>query len=397
MAGLSVRPLRLASSRFPSATHNYFICTLTRRHFLHLLHTRPSAQRVQPPCIGVRRETVPARPFTTTLATMAPTLTQMFPPKPSFTEKNLPDLGGKVYIVTGANTGVGKELSRMLYSKNARVYIMARSQAKAEEAIVDIKRAEPKSRGALAFIPLDLSDLSTIKATVDKFLAAETKLHVLFNNAGVLNTKTPKNEVVRTAQGHEQHIGVNVIGPFLLTQLLTPTLISTAKTEPSSTVRVVWVGSSASEGFAQNRVGITPEMVADLPNKSPSVRYWVSKVGNWAHGVEYARRHKADGIVSVPLNPGNLLSDLYRDSGFPLTLMFKLLMYPPINGAYTELFAGLSPEVNIETTGKWVIPFGRVSYIKEHMEFAAKTEAEGGTGGTQKFWEWTQDQVKAYL
>lgn len=82
-------------------------------------------------------------------------------------------------------------------------------------------------------------------------------------------------------------------------------------------------------------------------------QYWYSKVGNWAHAVEYARRHRDDGIFSVLLNPGNLQSDLYRDSGLFVKLASKLIMYPPLNGAYTELFAGLSPEITVEKTGCW--------------------------------------------
>jgi retinol dehydrogenase-12 len=62
-------------------------------------------------------------------------------------------------IITGANTGVGKELARLLYSKNAKVYIFARSEPKANQAIEDIKKAAPTSTGVLDFLPLDLSDL----------------------------------------------------------------------------------------------------------------------------------------------------------------------------------------------------------------------------------------------
>jgi retinol dehydrogenase-12 len=117
---------------------------------------------------------------------LASTWTQIRPPKPQFTEKNLPDLKGKVYIITESNTGIGKELVRMLYSKNAKVYVFARSEEKAIKAIEDIKRAEPASTGTLVFSHLDLSDLTRIKASAERFLAAETKLHVLFNNAGFI-------------------------------------------------------------------------------------------------------------------------------------------------------------------------------------------------------------------
>lgn len=90
-----------------------------------------------------------------------------------------PALFFQVYFVTGANSGLGKELSRMLYSKNAKVYITARSEEKANKAIQDIQMAVPKSNGTLVPLVLDLADLSTIKASAEKFLAAEPRLHVL--------------------------------------------------------------------------------------------------------------------------------------------------------------------------------------------------------------------------
>jgi retinol dehydrogenase-12 len=87
--------------------------------------------------------------------------------------------------------------------------------------------------------------------------------------------------------------------------------------------------------------------------KPPIERYAISKAANWAHGTEYAKRYKKDGIISIPLNPGNLNSDLYRDKGFLFSLFVKVITYPPVNGAYTELFAGLSPEATIEKSGDW--------------------------------------------
>ncbi|RYP45874.1 hypothetical protein DL768_007831 [Monosporascus sp. mg162] len=323
-------------------------------------------------------------------------LTQAFPPKPRFTEKNLPDLSGKVYIVTGANTGVGKELSRMLYSKNAKIYLLARSAEKTNQAVADIKKAVPSSKGAMTFLHLDLADLTSIKGTVERFLATEDKLHVLFNNAGVMSSN---KKLTTTPQGYEQHVGINVLGGFLLAKLLTPVLVATARVEPPNIVRVVWVSSAAAEMFAQKNIGATADMMQTdaLAKKSGNERYWFSKVGNWAHGAEYALRHKADGVISVPVNPGNLQSDLYRDQGLGMRIATKVMMYPPVNGAYTELFAGLSPDITIEKTGCWVVPFGRIYPIRQDLNQAIKSESEGGTGGTRKFWEWTEEQVRPYL
>ncbi|KAF6804136.1 putative short-chain dehydrogenase [Colletotrichum sojae] len=282
----------------------------------------------------------------------------------------------------------------MLYAKHARVYIAARSEAKANKAIDEIRTSEPSSKGDLVFLHLDLADLSGIKAPVDRFLAQETKLHVLFNNAGIL--AGPQGPT-RTAQGHEAHLGVNNLGTFLFTKLLTPVLAATAKVEPSGSVRVVWVSSSATEIFGLPSVAMPmDELESKFIDRPASEKYGFSKVGNWLHAVEYAKRHKADGVVSVAVNPGNLKSELFRDEGLVMTIMIGLVGYPPVNGACTQLYAGLSSDITAEKTASWVVPFGRIIPIRKDLIDATKTVKEGGNGTAQQFWEWSEGHVRPY-
>lgn len=237
----------------------------------------------------------------------------------------------------------------MLYSKDAKVYIAARSEERSQKAIEDIKSLNPQSRGALYFLRLDLADLTTIKPTVDSFLKRETKLHVVFNNAGVQSPNPTK-----TAQGHETHLGINAVGPFLFTKLLTPLLIETAKSEPQSSVRVIWVSSSGAELMGEKSVGLHMDNLDYHIEKPPLYKYAISKMANYLHGVEFAKRYKADGVISIPINPGNLSSDLYREqTRFIFRLLTRYMMYPPVNGAYTELYAGLSPDIGIQNSGSW--------------------------------------------
>ena len=114
----------------------------------------------------------------------------MFPPSPSFTEKDLPSLVGKVFIITGAASGVGFELAKMLYVAGGTVYVTARSASRCEGAIEKIKDQTrgKKTEGVLKSMILDLADFTTIKPAVDRFLQQETRLDVLVNNAGVMNT-----------------------------------------------------------------------------------------------------------------------------------------------------------------------------------------------------------------
>lgn len=253
--------------------------------------------------------------------------------------------------MTGSNAGVGKELARILYAKHAKVYIAARSAEKAASAISSIKASSPSSKGSLIFLKLDLADLTTIKASADEFLSKESKLHVLFNNAGVM--RPPRGSV--TAQGYELQLGVNNIGTFMFTKLLTPTLAQTAASEPKGSVRVVWVSSIGAELMSPS--GGVP--IDELDNYQHEKKwefylYGISKAGNYLHAAEFARRHGDEGIVSVPLHPGNLDSELYRTINPMLSAVLRrVVLWPSVYGAYTELFGGLSPEVTMEKSGSW--------------------------------------------
>jgi NAD(P)-dependent dehydrogenase (short-subunit alcohol dehydrogenase family) len=225
---------------------------------------------------------------------MGSQFSQMFPPKPKFTESSLSDLQGKIYIVTGASAGVGKELARLLYSRNATVYLAARNAERTQVAIDWISESHPDSRGALNFLKLDLSDLEGIKPVVNDFLAKEKRLDVLFNNAGVM--VPPQGSV--TKQGYELQLGTNCLGPFLLTKLLTPLLLQTAKTSPAGSVRVVWVSSSAAHLMAP-KGGVNMQNLDYKTDEADWKKYGTSKGGNVLHAVEYQRRYQSQGLVSV--------------------------------------------------------------------------------------------------
>lgn len=232
--------------------------------------------------------------------------------KASLTEQTLPDQSGKassllfpshheadltliqVFIVTGSNSGIGKELAQILYGHNAKVYIAARSEAKAIDAIQEIKSKHPTSRGALVYLHLDLNDLTTVKSSADAFLAQEKSLHVLWNNAGAM--RPPQGSA--TKQGYELQIGTNNVAPFLFTKLLTPLLIETAKRSSPNSVRVVWVSSSAPDSLAPPG-GLDVNNLDYKKDAGSWAKYAISKAGNIYHGKEYARRFGKDGIISI--------------------------------------------------------------------------------------------------
>lgn len=215
------------------------------------------------------------------------------PYKAVLTEKNLADQSNKVFIVTGGTGGLGKELITILYQHNAKVYVTARSEGKSKELIAELKKTYPKSTGDLIFLKLQLDDLTTIKSSAEEFLSKETRLDVLWNNAGVM--VPPQGS--KTIQGYELQLGINNLGHFLFSRFLTPVLKATAKSAPKDSVRVVWVSSSAADA--------APKPAIDFDNMDYKreegiwSKYARSKAGNVLHSVEFSRRTAGSGIVSL--------------------------------------------------------------------------------------------------
>ncbi|CAI6094161.1 unnamed protein product [Clonostachys chloroleuca] len=327
------------------------------------------------------------------LAHLRSAISQSFPPRAIFTEKDVPDLQGKVCIVTGSNTGVGKEIAQILYAKNAKVYLAARSEEKTRKAIDDIKAASPNTtKGQMEYLHLDLADLSAVRSASEEFLSKESQLHLLFNNAGLGYPE----KGLQTAQGHELQLGVNCVGPFLFTQRLTPTIVSTARNCPKDSVRVIWASSSATEGYAVN--GNWMDYIEHPEKKSSFELYATSKMGNYFYGAEYAARHKADGVISVSLNPGHLDSDFWRSTGRFLNWLLRVtVLYPSVYGAYTNIFSAFSPQVTSERSGSFVAPWGRLWQVTPDKANAVKPKKAGGLGVSQTFWEWSETQVKDYM
>ncbi|KAG2034533.1 hypothetical protein BDR03DRAFT_924035 [Suillus americanus] len=302
-------------------------------------------------------------------------LGQSFPSKSSFHVNDIPDLTGKVMIVTGANTGIGKETAKTLLIHNAKVYVAARSQEKADVAIKDLKNSTGKEA---LFLKLDLADLKSVKASVEEYLSKETKLDVLFNSAGVM---FPPKEWL-TVDGYDLQFGTNVLGHFYFTKLLLPTLIATAKSAPDGKARVITTSSSA---HVLN--GLTFSAFKDSPARkkmSTAQLYGQSKTGNVVQAFELARRYSSEGIVSIPLNPGNIKTDLARHMPSFLRSILNLFLYDVEHGALTQLYAGTVPEA-VELNGKYLVPWARVGPTRQDARDPKIGEA---------LWEWLEEQVK---
>ncbi|XP_025151089.1 retinol dehydrogenase 12 isoform X2 [Bubalus kerabau] len=142
-------------------------------------------------------------------------------------------LSGKVVVITGANTGIGKETARELARRGARVYIACRDVLKGESAASEIQ-ADTKNSQVLVR-KLDLSDTKSIRAFAEGFLAEEKQLHILINNAGVMLCPYSK-----TADGFETHLAVNHLGTGVTTYAVHPGIVRSELVRHSFLLCLLW-------------------------------------------------------------------------------------------------------------------------------------------------------------
>jgi len=303
-------------------------------------------------------------------------LLEAFPYKSTFSTQDIPDLTGKVIIVTGANTGIGKETARVLLAHGAKVYIAARNQAQSEDTIRQLKQ---ETGNEATYLKLDLANLKVVKAAAEEFLSKENQLHVLFNNAGVMFS--PIEQL--TADGYDLQFGTNVLGHYYFTKLLLPTMIATAKATSDGKARIV---NTSSSGQLFGRLDFDTFKDSPARQKStPTSLYSQSKFGNVVVALELARRYGDQGIVSTSLNPGNIRSDLQRHMpSFVRFVANNTFLYDVSFGALTQLYAGTMPEA-AGLNGKYLIPWARVGKPLE-----ATRDPELG----ERLWNWLEEQVK---
>ena len=236
--------------------------------------------------------------------------------------------------MTGGNIGVGYNVISILYSKNAKIYMGARSKEKAEAAISSIKAQHPDSRGEIIHLPLDLADLTTMKSSADEFLAQETRLDWLCNNAGVM--LPPMGS--KSAQGYELQIGTNALGPFLFTKLLMPILKKTAETAPKGSVRVSWASSLGMELSLPGGIQFEDDSITPKDYGGGNRAYQTSKTANFWLAYELGKRYgDRDGVLHNvrPFPPTHYLPPpsffLIQNPDIPIPRHSTLETYPQVS------------------------------------------------------------------
>jgi NAD(P)-dependent dehydrogenase (short-subunit alcohol dehydrogenase family) len=233
----------------------------------------------------------------------------------NWTADNIPSQQGKIFLITGANSGLGFEATKVLSKKGAHIIMTARNLQKGNEALAAIKKENPNAK--LDLMQLDLADFHAIRSFSAEFHSKYSKLDVLINNAGVMHP--PKREV--TKQNFEVQFGTNHLGHFLLTGLLLDILKNTANSRISVQSSIVHKTES-----------MKPDIYFDDLNFEKSYNkdqaYAQSKLANLLFAYELDSRLKANNINTIvtAAHPGYTKTNLQANSGFLMAVILNNIL-----------------------------------------------------------------------
>lgn len=258
-------------------------------------------------------------------------------PKEAWDVADMPDLTGKVAIVTGANSGIGFEAAKALAQKGAHVVMACRNMEKGHNALVSLKQADPSA--SVEVMELDLSSLQSVRAFADAFKQKHDRLDILVNNAGIMMVPYGATE-----DGFEQQMGTNHLGHFALTGLLYDLI----KQTPGA--RVVSVSSN---GHRMGDTNWEKIMYKEGREYSPIRAYGRSKLANLLFTQALQRRFDQDGVdaIATAAHPGgsntNLAAHLQNEGiGQTLFPLFESFMQGADMGALPTLRAAVDPNAN---------------------------------------------------
>ncbi|ORE08105.1 NAD(P)-binding protein [Rhizopus microsporus var. microsporus] len=272
--------------------------------------------------------------------------------KRNYSFEQIPDLTGKVAIVTGSSSGIGKVCATEMARKGCTVIVAARDEKRSQAAVEEIIEATGNKK--VDCIRIDLMSLASVKKFADEFKSRYGQLNILMNNAGVMMCPFALSE-----DGIETQFATNHVAHHYLTMLLLPLL------EASTPSRVVTV-SSLGHTLLWKKFDL--ESISDPESYSPIQHYAMSKACNILFTRELNKRLENKGIKNVYVNcnhPGVVRSDLFRHLYKPGSWkewLSNLIFISTEDGALTQLYLATSPEVEEkDIRGKYCVPFGVVS------------------------------------
>ncbi|MEE2729768.1 MAG: SDR family oxidoreductase [Pseudomonadota bacterium] len=242
-------------------------------------------------------------------------------------------LQGKVALVTGANTGIGRVTARELALQGAHVFLACRSEQKTR-AVLDEIHELSGGQAKAEFLPLDLGDLDSVRRCAEMFLARDLPLHLLICNAGLAGQRG------MTESGFELIFGVCHVGHFLLTQLLLECI------KASAPARIVVVASKVHRAAKSLDFD---GLRQPTRSRTAMAEYAVAKLANILFAKELAKRLQGTGVTTYALHPGVVASDVWRAVPWPFDKLIKAFMLSLEQGAVTTLHCATSAAVATET------------------------------------------------
>ncbi|KAJ6001308.1 carbonyl reductase [Penicillium canescens] len=282
----------------------------------------------------------------------------MNPFRKKFSVEDIPDLAGKVIIVTGGATGIGKQAVEQLLRHNAKVYVASRSKRKFEQLFNHLKSVDPHIAAGLNFLELDLSDTTSCISAAKHFAKLEGRLDVLIANAAL--AVVPET---LSSDGIEVQFGTNYFGHFVFTHNLLDLIQYTS--EAFGEARIVIVSSHAHAMYkpvVPDKIDFEglwkegPKTINSLADVQASLqRYALSKLANILFAQRLHTHFQATGYSNILvncLNPGTVGTAPGTESAaLPLRFKFinssivRLMSIPPEDGALTMLLVATDPEV----------------------------------------------------
>jgi retinol dehydrogenase 12 len=242
------------------------------------------------------------------------------------------DLAGKTYVITGANTGIGKITARELAKRGAHVILACRSADKTQPVIDELKRETGNDK--IEFVPLDLSDLASVRRCAEDLITRNIPIHGLINNAGLAGSRGT------TKDGFELTFGTNHLGHYLLTRLL---LDRIKQSGPARIVNVASASHYQAKGINWDALRNKTKSRTGLPE------YAVSKLSNVLFTKELARRLEGTNVTTYALHPGVVATDVWRRVPSPVRWVMKKFMVTPEEGAQTSIRCATDPALATET------------------------------------------------
>lgn len=249
------------------------------------------------------------------------------------------NLEHKVCLVTGANSGIGREITRELARRGAYVLMLCRDEVKAGRARQEI--IEDTGHTGLEIVLADLAHQDDVRRAADRVREQFNVLDILINNAGIVPGRRRE-----TPEGIERTLAINHLAPFLLTKLLMDPL------RKAPDARVITVSSEV------HRLGARAFDMDNLQLRegyTPIKAYGLSKLCNIMFTHELAKRTRDDSITANALHPGVVNTQLTDEAGWGMKLVYFLggpFMKSPSAGAETPLYLAISDEA-AEVSGEY--------------------------------------------